>query len=97
MLKIVLIMAAGILAGFLLRNWKMIHKIGGIIFVIIILLLFVIGISVGSNEMIMDNLASLGGQALLIATASSLGSALAALAVYKLFFKKSRGEKADEG
>ena len=55
-------------------------------------LLFLLGISVGANESIVNNLTTLGGQALLIASAGTLGSVLAAWGVYHFFFKeRSRG------
>ena len=58
----------------------------------ILLLLFLLGISVGANESIVNNLTTLGGQALLIASAGTLGSVLAAWGVYHFFFKeRSRG------
>ena len=58
----------------------------------ILLLLFLLGISVGANESIVNNLTTLGGQALLIASAGTLGSVLAAWGVYHFFFKERRRE-----
>ncbi len=85
-------MFCGIAVGYLFRKEEWPQKIGKPISYTILLLLFLLGISVGANESIMDNLATLGGQALLIALAGTLGSVLAAWGVYRLFFKeRSRG------
>lgn len=43
---------------------------------------------VGANREIIDNLTALGGQALLIALAGTLGSLVAAWVVYRWFFQK---------
>ena len=48
---------------------------------------FLLGISVGANKEIVNNLVSLGGQDILIALAATLGSILAASIVYHYFFK----------
>ena len=58
----------------------------------ILLLLFLLGISVGANDAIVNNLTTLGGQAFLIALAGTTGSVLAAWGVYHFFFKERRRE-----
>lgn len=86
------IMFGGIALGYLLRKIELLQRIGKPISYTILLLLFLLGISVGGNEAIVDNLATLGGQAFLIALAGTVGSVLAAWGVYELFFKeRSRG------
>ena len=57
----------------------------------ILLLLFVLGVSIGSNRLIVDNLGRFGWQAAVLASLSITGSMLASLMVFHLFFKK--GEK----
>ena len=57
-----------------------------------LLLLFLLGISVGANDAIVNNLTTLGGQAFLIALAGTTGSVLAAWGVYHFFFKERRRE-----
>ncbi|MDR1201155.1 MAG: lysine exporter LysO family protein [Tannerellaceae bacterium] len=84
------IMFGGIVVGYLLRNVKLLQEIGKPISYTIILLLFLLGWSVGGNREIMNNLPALGGQAFLIAFAGTLGSALAAWVVYHYFFKDKR-------
>lgn len=92
MFTVIAIMFGGIAIGYLFRKVEILQKIGKPISYTILLLLFLLGISVGSNEAIMNNLTTLGGQAFLIAFAGTVGSVLAAWGVYHLFFKeRSRG------
>jgi Membrane protein of unknown function (DUF340). len=88
------IMFGGIAIGYLLRKLAILQKVGKPISYTICLLLFLLGVSVGSNREIIMNLPSLGGQALLLATAGTLGSVLAGWLVYTFFFKKK--EEPDE-
>lgn len=76
--------------GYLLRKVEILQRIGKPISYTILLLLFLLGISVGANDAIMSNLATLGGQAFILAFAGTLGSVLAAWAVYHFFFKERR-------
>lgn len=76
--------------GYLLRKVELLQHIGKPISYTILLLLFLLGISVGANDAIMSNLATLGGQAFILAFAGTLGSVLAAWAVYHFFFKERR-------
>ena len=92
MFTVIGIMFAGIAAGYLLRKIEFLQKIGKPISYTILLVLFLLGISVGANKDIVDNLATLGGQAFLLALAGTVGSVLAGWGVYHLFFKeRSRG------
>lgn len=88
MLKIVGIMLSGVLAGYLLRNWKL-EWISRVIMLAVWLLLFLLGIAVGANETILDNLDTIGLQALLLALGAVGGSAGMAWVVWHFFFKKS--------
>jgi uncharacterized membrane protein YbjE (DUF340 family) len=81
-------MFLGIALGYLFRKKTMLQKLNKPISYTIYLLLFFLGISVGSNSDIINNLPTLGSQALLLAFAGTLGSVLAAWVVYQLFFKK---------
>ena len=71
MFTVIGIMFAGIAMGYLLRKIELLQKIGKPISYTIFLLLFLLGISVGANKDIVDNLATLGGQAFLLAVAST--------------------------
>ncbi len=87
------IMFGGIAVGYLLRKLAFLQQIGKPISYTILLLLFLLGLSVGSNKEIISNLPTLGGQALLIAVAATAGSVLAAWAVYHFFFTERRHHK----
>ena len=54
----------------------------------IFLLLFILGVSIGSNSLIVNNLGKFGWQAIILAVSGVLGSLLAARLVLQLFFKK---------
>ncbi|MDR0349463.1 MAG: lysine exporter LysO family protein [Tannerella sp.] len=86
MFTVIGIMFLGIGLGFLFRKKKLLQKIGKPISYTICLLLFSLGVSVGGNSEIVQNLPSLGGQALLLAFAGTLGSVLAAWGV-SFFFR----------
>lgn len=84
------IMFGGIAIGYLLRRMELLQKIGKPISYTILLLLFLLGISVGANKAIISNLTTLGGQAFVLALAGTTGSVLAAWVVYYFFFKERR-------
>lgn len=92
MFTVIGIMFGGIALGYLLRKVELLQKIGKPISYTILLLLFLLGISVGANEAIVNNLAALGGQAFLLALAATTGSVVAAWGVYHFFFKERRRE-----
>ena len=81
-------MATGAVVGYCFRCVSKIHKVTSLIQVVICLLLFILGFSIGTNKLIMGNLEYFSEQAALIAGLSLLGSSVAALLVYQLFFKK---------
>lgn len=87
MLKIVCIMLGGALAGFLLRKKKL-GWVSQFIMIAIWILLFLLGIAVGHNEEILNNLDTIGWQALVLSIGAVLGSVLLAGVVYRFFFKK---------
>ncbi|MDH6356413.1 LysO family transporter [Parabacteroides sp. PF5-9] len=92
MFVIIGIMFGGIAIGYLLRKVERLQQTGKLISYAIYLLLFLLGLSVGQNKEIVDNLNTLGLQALLIATAATTGSLLAAWGVYHFFFKERSKE-----
>ena len=91
MFTIISIMFIGIGIGYLMRNVQMLQKVEKSASLTILLLLFVLGVSIGSNRLIVDNLGRFGWQAAVLASLSITGSMLASLMVFHLFFKK--GEK----
>lgn len=88
MFTVIIIMFCGIALGYLFRKDSRLQQTGKPIIITIVLLLFLMGVSVGANKAIVDNLGTLGIQALLIALAGTTGSVLAGWAVYCLFFKE---------
>lgn len=90
MLKIVAVMLGGVLTGYLLRNRKL-GFVQRLITLAIWVLLFLLGIAVGANAGIMDNLGTIGWQALVLSLGGVLGSVVLAWVVYKFFFKANSG------
>lgn len=85
MLKIVGIMLCGVLVGYGCRNRQM-KMVPLLILLAIWILLFFLGMAVGSNEEILKNLPVIGGQALLLSIGGVGGSVVLAWVVYKFFF-----------
>jgi len=88
MFIVLTLMTVGIIFGFLLQN-----KVGVIKFadpsinIAIYSLLFLLGVSVGTNKIIVSNLSTLGVQALLLTFGAVIGSVVLTYFVYKIFFK----------
>ncbi len=66
MFTIISIMFIGIGIGYLMRNVQMLQKVEKSASLTILLLLFVLGVSIGSNRLIVDNLGRFGRQAAVI-------------------------------
>ena len=97
MLKIVMIMLCGMGTGYLLRNKKM-SFIGRIITALIWVLLFLLGIDVGSNPRIVNGLQTLGLEAIILTIGGSAGSALFAWALWRyVTAKKANTATQDNG
>ena len=75
MFVVIACMLAGIVAGYLFRKWKLrfIHRV---ILVLIWLLLFLLGLEVGTNDQVINQFGNLGFEAFLLAFAGTLGSVL---------------------
>lgn len=84
-------MLAGILVGYLLRN-KKIKFFQGLIITLIWLLLFLLGLEIGTNEDVVSQFGKLGFEAFIIASAGTLGSVLAAKFLGKFIEKKNGGK-----
>ncbi len=87
MLKIILIILSGVLAGFLLKEKSVAKYIGRTINIIIMLLLFSLGISVGAKENVVNNFANIGLDAFLLTLGGLGGTLFCARFVYEKFFK----------
>ena len=93
MFKIIAIMFLGIAIGYLVRKQRWVSAVGTTTMITIVVLLFVMGGEIGGNKVVMSNLVGLGGEALLIAVAATLGSVVAARIIYKSFFKREGGDE----
>lgn len=91
MFSLIMIALCGVVAGFGLRHWRPLQNVNHTITITICFMLFVLGLSVGENRMIIQHLWSYGAQALLISLASMLGSALGGWILYKYVFKPKKG------
>ena len=85
-------MFGAIVLGYILRHVKILQKTSKIITATIAILLLTLGIGVGANQTIINNLSTLGLQALLLAVMGVLGSAIAAMATYHWFFKPKKND-----
>lgn len=81
-------MLSGMLAGYLLRR-LLFGRLGRVITALIWMLLFLLGLEVGSNERIVSGLATLGLEALLITLAGTLGSVMAAWGLWRYTHRAS--------
>lgn len=93
MFNVIGFMLTGITLGYLFRNLTIFQKTEKTISLTIILLLFVLGISVGSNPTIINNLGKFGWQAAIIALSATCGSILVSWLVLKYFFRQKGGNK----
>lgn len=94
MFSIILTMATGGLLGYLLRRAPFLRQIEKSTSFTVCLLLFVLGLSIGSNRLIVDNLGRFGWQAALLAVAGTAGSILAASLALHVYHKKRKEEEA---
>lgn len=88
MFKIIGIILVGIVLGIIFRSRIASKSVSKIMMIIIYLLLLLLGIAVGANENIMNNLHTIGLKALIIAVSGVLGSAIAASIIYKKMYNK---------
>ena len=90
MSTIIGLMLTGILLGYLLRK-RDLKKIHQIITLLIWLLLFILGIEVGSNEQIIKGLHTIGLEAVILTLGGTLGSVIAAWALWRALYKRKGG------
>lgn len=93
MLIILSLLFGSIIVGFIARKHKSTKIVSEKISLTILLILFVFGISICSDDSIMSDLGQLGISALFISSACILGSGLCALLIDKLCSTKKGGKK----
>lgn len=84
-------MVAGILTGRLLRHRRL-RYLGNMTYILIWVLLFLLGVEVGSDERIVKGIATLGAEAILISVAGVAGSTLLASGLWQWSKKRKEGE-----
>lgn len=87
MFKVLALMILGIGVGYIFRK-RNLSFISKLITVLIWILLFVLGLEVGSNPQIVSNLGKLGLDALIITVGALLGSIILAALLWKFVNKK---------
>ena len=90
MFTIIGLMLTGMLLGYLLRK-RDLKKVHPIITLLIWLLLFILGIEVGSNEEIIRGLHTIGYEAVGLTLGGPLGSVIAAWALWRALYKRKGG------
>lgn len=89
MITVLLLMIAGIMLGWALHKKEKILKLTSkMTNWAIYMLLLLLGLSVGTNEKILNNFGLIGYQAILITVFAVSGSVLVSWLTYVLFFKK---------
>jgi uncharacterized membrane protein YbjE (DUF340 family) len=89
MITVLLLMTAGIVIGWIFHSREKFLKASAILTNwAIYALLFLLGLSVGTNEKILNNFAKIGFQAIALTVFAVFGSILLAWLTYNLFFKK---------
>ena len=92
MITIISLMILGIAVGFLMREFSS-RWVSLALTVLIWLLLFFLGVEVGSNPNVLNGIKDLGIEALILAVGASGGSIALAWALWK-YIKYKKGEKA---
>ena len=74
--------------GYAFRHISALHKVEKTISLTVFFMLFVFGLSIGSNDELMNNLGKYGYQAFILAVFGVAGSLLASYLAYRFVFKK---------
>lgn len=97
MVEILVIMAVGMVIGYLLRQKQAVFAvIDRIVMAVIFLLLFVLGISVGLNETVVGSIHLIGIKALVLTLGAVAGSVLCCGIAYRFFFADTFAKSASE-
>ena len=88
MIIVLLLMLAGIFIGWFLKHHPKLIKLNDqLILYAIYLLLFLLGVSVGLNKQIIQNIAKIGVQSLIITVGAISGSVIVLAIIYRFAFK----------
>lgn len=89
LLPVLLSIVGGVASGYLLRKKSVVRYTSRLLNGVIMLLLFFLGISVGSNQQLVTRFAAIGMDALLLTLGGTLGSLFCARWVYKQLFQRN--------
>ena len=92
MFTVIGLMFVGIILGYAIKNYRL-KFLSSIITTLIWVLLFILGIEVGSNQQIINGLATLGMEAIVITIAAVFGSCVAAWLLWYALYKRKKGGK----
>ena len=93
MFRIVLLLFAGIGAGYLLRNWSFVARLERGVSLTVWALLFVFGVTIGSNRELIVNFGRFGWQAAVIACLGVAGRCGAVFVGRRYCFRKGGSDE----
>ncbi len=90
MFNILLLLLSGIVVGYVFRNAGCLKNIDKSVSGTVLVMLFVFGVSIGTNSELINNLGRYGMHAAILALFGTAGSLLASYFAYRLIFKKNK-------
>ncbi|HOV13420.1 MAG TPA: LysO family transporter [Spirochaetota bacterium] len=94
MFYVIISMIIGVFFGFLFREKLRIIKFADKLSnIVIFFLLFTLGLSIGVNKKIVENISTLGLKAFLISIGAVIGSLILTFLVYLVFFRDKNSDK----
>ncbi len=88
MFYLIMTLAAGVCAGFAGRRIKAFSHIGKAVSVTVFVMLFFLGMEIGADRQLLENISELGFRALVLALAGVAGSVLLSMVLYRALFRK---------
>ena len=88
MFYLIMTLAAGVCAGFAWRRIKVLSHIGKAVSVTVFVMLFFLGVEIGADRQVLENISELGIRALVLALAGVAGSVLLSMVLYRALFRK---------
>ncbi len=88
MFYLIMTFFAGICAGFIWRRIKAFSHVGKAVSLTVFVMLFFLGVEIGSDEHVLENLSTLGLRAFVLAVAGVAGSVILSMLLYKALFRK---------
>ena len=88
MFYLIMTFFAGICAGFIRRRIKAFSHVGKAVSLTVFVMLFFLGVEIGSDEHVLENLSTLGLRAFVLAVTGVAGSVILSMLLYKALFRK---------